>query len=561
MADKASGKKRPAEEAAAAVPDAKKRAADARERDLKIRKYKRDTLAALLEEDRWGSLKAVLEKAVNEEALPHLVYLLYAELTDLVDDAVLEHLISYMHTDKVVQLCASLPLQPSRRVDFVQSMLMAVKSIASRPMRNPAMQGLAQTLNARTGCLRLELNILSRAALRSNEAHSHLLKHDTEPGDESLTDLYTVIRKEHNIALPDAGELAADLQTLQTLAGRLVHDKPAGAKPAFNDSLKAYMVDIDQIVPRVLRSVNEVSATATSGALSGDDQQEAVYGKCFALPRLWAGEWTVATLGLPAARLVALMLVDTVLGSLVHHCLDELYKRNPSGTDAVLEGFVTKLQRLRRDCLRAVDAIGGDFPTGPAAPGFHDSLQPASKTPPAVKLSDALRSDFFREAVWVTWKRGGASGRVFDGVQGAAEDVKARSQTDARGRKSVLAPAAERVNRVSLPNPAVQRPPFSFEMKGVKPGTLEWTTYVPIPRGFPSELYGDNTAPPAPPAPKPGKLPTLLSFKYENKAAHVWSATRLLTAAHMEETLVDDTYYLTDIDKVDTVASALRKKS
>ena len=191
MAESVAGK-RPAEESSDAPAATKRRVVVSKSRT--VQEFKKEALDALNAASPWEALQLVLAEALTVEELPHLIYLLYADLVDLVDEALLEKLLAYMHTDAAIAVCSVLPMQPSRRVDFVQSILLAIKSIASRPLQSRLAQGLAQLLNARVGCLRLELNIMSRATLRSNETLA-FLSETTPPPSDKMQELFECMKK------------------------------------------------------------------------------------------------------------------------------------------------------------------------------------------------------------------------------------------------------------------------------------------------------------------------------------------------------------------------------
>ena len=294
--------------------------------------------------------------------------------------------------------------------------------------------------------------------------------------------------------------------------------------------------------------MNEITTAYSTGSVAEVVKGKAVESFATHLQPTWLlnGAWCVFSLFQPGVRLFVLLTADAVLGSLIQASLDELCKRNPSGTDAVIEGCVGKLLRIRRDIFKAVDTIA-TLPAGPhPAP-----LEGVAGTQTAAKVSDSFKTEFFRESVWLSWKKQGASGRVFDGIAGAAEDAKARATGEAK-KKSQLYVPSERLNKVQLGES--KRKEFSFEMRGVKEGSHEWVTWSPFPHSYPAAFFNEPRGPP--PTPKEATPITLLKLKYEDKLLDVWGASRLAVEQHMKQTLIDDTFYLTDINKIDTVVSA-----
>ena len=279
-------------------------------------------------------------------------------------------------------------------------------------------------------------------------------------------------------------------------------------------------------------------------------------------PRVHTGVWDAVNLSNTGYRLFLLLLADVVLGTLLRQTVDVVATvlKGASASEPVAKSLLA----LRTKVLKAVDAVQADAPSIPSGRKgatwvWDDKASPSRGVfttwkEQNAKLSNSLRHELWRECGWATWKARGAHGLVFDGVAAAGEDLDQFEKGVTRGARM-----SKRIDESGREpsNSARDLIPQS-KRASAKPAEVTHET-APFPAAM---LQASSTAwaLDLPFLSKPAKT-DITELSSADTVQDVWVASRVLVADHMSAALEDDTYYLTDAEKLDNVRTKVRADS
>eukprot|EP01060_Flectonema_neradi_P039084 TRINITY_DN8476_c0_g1_i1.p1 TRINITY_DN8476_c0_g1~~TRINITY_DN8476_c0_g1_i1.p1 ORF type:complete len:518 (+),score=96.73 TRINITY_DN8476_c0_g1_i1:77-1630(+) len=466
------GGKRSTVEGAKPQEPAKKRPTLAAAKKAEIVALWKGYITKAVAENGWEGAKSVLDDAVavaqgkggrGIEAsmgaeLPHLPYSLYCELSDIAPDDILERVVDYMHQQHVVDLCRNIAFR--HRTIFLEGMLGATKAIGHRCLFSPEIAGKAQLLHARVGFIRHDVSVLLKHVFRHNET-LNFAKVFSPPDPQQLTDTFSQIRskKDHNLPT-DA--VAKHIKDLQVLSQRIAN------VPENGETLVGVGDQVHGLTQRLLQAVKDSYANCKQFAAKTSVDTPSKVPNTIDIPRIPSGEWSVVSLQDSKQQLVLLLMIQVTVGTVLMKCLDELSNYNPS-----------RPHGRQREVLQTATKLWGSISN--IETHIADSL--GSERNGKVTGQQIARKEFFREAVWNTWKRFGCPAKPFEGASAAITEMEAlRKAADAKSRPP-------KVQQTLLQRTFSNTPPNSMTLSAKKLSSLKnilqaSDTEPTVPEGF-----------------------------------------------------------------------------
>eukprot|EP01063_Lacrimia_lanifica_P015688 TRINITY_DN2236_c1_g1_i1.p1 TRINITY_DN2236_c1_g1~~TRINITY_DN2236_c1_g1_i1.p1 ORF type:complete len:572 (+),score=200.76 TRINITY_DN2236_c1_g1_i1:61-1776(+) len=520
-------------------------------------------LVKALREGGWAAAQAVLDDVAalsvtdgtEEQRMPWALFVLYAELTELVADKDMPALFDYMEQERVLALVWGVP-KGSRTalMSLIQPLLQAAKSMSHRVHAGPALHGRARLLINRALMIRQEVHVYPKNAFCRCGGGLDYASGFTLP-DTCAPAVHKALNTHHKVGLPDGGQVAEDVRALSALLKRV-------SEKLDQDACIELANEGDAVLKRLLDALKAAEKAAKPfGAVEGPRAE------AFQTPRLPGGLWDAVSAQDAQYRLTLLLMMDAFLGFLLNRFCEELGEdwnpREGRMKDQEAEAGVATVVAL----LTAVEKALG------------------SKA-----LKEGVGSERLREVAWVSWKKQGlplgCRGTALNGVDAAVADAAVRAKYAnilktgskgtaeerrkyaADGHAQFPAKEVEDTNSVALPTAAkfaVDVHKF-FEKKpayvtGISNAAQAWRYHKVQTAGMSADFLTPSTVPRGEPLPSymPPTQLNLADHKLDTKAGAavgLWRCGRLLAATDVEFALQDVSYSYCDREAFKEYAKA-----